>query len=211
MSMTEKTMPRWLLPVLVFILLAAIVAILFAGRLGRSVPGGQLSMLSEGLQSVVINPDRESATEPRDPCSLLMPGEIEAELGFLVGDPYSVAVDNPLGELACMVPGENEDELPVVRLVMVYTAAMEPFLIQNEYSVDHLFAGRDVAGGLTEPIQSIGDAAFWGGSGPELWNGLHILIWDVYVQLNVNSGDEVLDLEAAQNLAAVALNRLFNE
>jgi len=209
--MTEKRMPRWLLPVLVFILLAAIIAILFAGRLGSNVPMGMLSTQVEAIQPVVINPNRESATEPRDPCSLLVPGEIEAELGFPVGDPYSVAVDNPIGELICMVPGVNEDALPVVRLVTVYTSAMEPFLIQNEYSVDHLFAGRDVAGGLTKPVQNMGDAAFWGGSGPELWNGLHILIWDVYVQLNVNSGDETLDLEAAQSLASIAMNRLFNE
>ena len=209
--MTEKTMPRWLLPVLVLILLAAIIAILFAGRLGRSAPIDQIEGPVGVIQPLVINPDRESATEPRDPCSLLMPGEIEAELGFPVGDPYTVEVDNPLGELACMVPGVNEDALPVVRLVTVYTSAMEPFLIQNEYSVDHLFAGRDVAGGLTKPVQNMGDAAFWGGSGPELWNGLHILIWDVYVQLNVNSGDEALDLEAAQSLASIAMNRLFNE
>lgn len=209
--MSEKNLPRWVLPALVFILLAAISAILFTGRLGRSTPGDQLSMPIEVLRLVAINPDRESPTEPRDPCSLLMPTEIEAELGFPVGEMHSVATDNPIGELVCVVPGINEDDLPVVRLVTVYTEAMEPFLIQNEYSVDHLFAGRDVSGGLTEPIQSIGDAAFWGGSGPELWNGLHILICDVYIQLNVNSGDGELDFIAAQNLASIAMNRLFNQ
>jgi hypothetical protein len=209
--MQERSMPRWLLPVLVFILLAAIVAILFADRLGRSAPVEQLSIPLADIQPVVVNPDRTSATRPKDPCSLLMPAELEAVLGIPVGDPYSEAVDNPLGELVCIVPGVNEDERAYVRLVTVYTAAMEPFLIENDYSVDHLFAGRDVSGGLTRPIQSVGDAAFWGGSGPELWNGLHVLIWDVYMQLNVNTGDEAFDLEAAQILAISALNHLFNE
>jgi len=120
-------------------------------------------------------------------------------------------VDNPIGEMVCTFPGADDEDFPVVSLVVVYTEGMETFLIQNGYSVNHLYAGRNVSDRFTKPVADIGDDAFWGGSGVELWNGLHVLIWDVYLQIDVNSGDEGNDLEAAQNLALIALNRLFNE
>lgn len=209
--MREKDIPRWLLPVLVFIFLAAIFAFLFVRRLGGSAPLVERSSSIGAIQPGEINPDRQKPTKPRDPCSLLIPDEIEDELGIQIGEPFFEVVDNPIGEMVCTFPGVNDDDLPVVRLAAVYSEGMETFLLQNGYSVNHLYAGRNVSDRFTKAVPDIGDDAFWGGSGTELWNGLHVLIWDVYLQIDVNSGDEVNDLEAAQNLALIALNRLFNE
>ncbi len=209
--MREKDIPRWLFPALVFIFLAAIVAFLFVRGLGGSAPLVESSSSIGAIQPGEINLDRQEPTTPRDPCSLLMPDEIEDELGIQLGESSFDVADNPIGEMICIFPGENEDDLPVVRLVVVFNEGMEAFLRQNGYSVAHLFAGRNVSDRFTEPIADIGDEAFWGGSGVELWNGLHVLLWDVYLQINVNSGDEGNDLEAAQNLVIIALNRLFSE
>jgi len=209
--MREKDNPRWLLPVLVFIFLAAIFAFLFVRRLGGGAPLVERSSSIGAIQPGEINPDRRKPTQPRDPCSLLMPEEIEEDLGIQISEPFFEAVDNPIGEMVCTFPGENDDDLPVVRLVVVYSEGMETFLLQNGYSVDHLYAGRNVSDRYTQSVPDIGDDAFWGGSGVELWNGLHVLVWDVYLQIDVNSGDEGNDQEAAQNLALIALDRLFNE
>jgi len=209
--MREINIPRWLLPILVVIFLAAIFAFLFVGRLGGSAPIVERSSSIGAIQPGEINPDRRKPTQPRDPCSLLLLEEIDDELGIQIGDPFSETVDNPIGEMFCTFPGVDDDDLPVVRLVTVYSEGIDAALITNGYSVNHLFAGRNVSDRFTTSVSEIGDDAFWGGSGTELWNGLHVLIWDVYVQLNVNSGDEGDDLEAAQNLALIALNRLFNE
>lgn len=209
--MREKDIPRWLLPVLVFIFLAAIFAFLFVRRLGGKEPLVERSSSIGVIQPGEINPNRRIPTQPQDPCSLLMPDEIEEELGIQLGEPLSDVVDNAIGERVCTFPGEDDQDFPVVNLVVVYTEGMESFLIQNGYSVSHLFAGRNVSDRFTKPVADIGDDAFWGGSGVELWNGLHVLLWDVYLQIDVNSGDEGNDLEAAKNLALIALNRLFNE
>ncbi len=209
--MREKNIPRWLLPALVFIFLAAIVIFLVVRGLDRSQPL-VLSPSSIGvIQPGEINPDRQEPTTPRDPCSLLMSDEIEDELGIQLGESSFEAADNPIGEMICTFHGVDEDDLPVVRLVLVFNEGMEGFLRQNGYSVDHLFAGRNVSDRYTKPVADIGDEAFWGGSGVELWNGLHVLLWDVYLQIDVNSGDEGNDLEAAQKLALIALERLFIE
>ncbi len=209
--MREKDIPRWLLPALVFIFLAAIVAFLFVRGLGRSAPPVLRPSSAGAIQRGEINPDRQEPTTPRDPCSLLLPDEIEDELGIQLGESSFEAADNPIGEMICTFQGVDEDDLPVVRLVLVFDEGMEAFLRQNGYSVDHLYAGRNVSDRYTKPVADIGDEAFWGGSGGELWNGLHVLLWDVYLQIDVNSGDEGNDLEAAQNLALIALERLFNE
>lgn len=209
--MREKDNPRWLLPILVFIFLAAIFAFLFVRRLDGRAPLVDRSSSIGAIQPGEINPDRRKPTQPRDPCSLLMPEEIEEDLGIQISEPFFEAVDNPIGEMVCTFPGEDDDDLPVVRLVVVYSEGMETFLLQNGYSVDHLYAGRNVSDRYTKSVPDIGDDAFWGGSGVELWNGLHVLVWDVYLQINVNSGDEGNDQEAAQNLALIALDRLFNE
>ena len=209
--MREKDNPRWLLPVLVFIFLAAIFAFLFVRRLGGRAPLVERSSSIGAIQPGEINPDRRKPTQPRDPCSLLMPEEIEEDLGIQISEPFFEAVDNPIGEMVCTFPGEDDDDLPVVRLVVVYSEGMETFLLQNGYSVDDLYAGRNVSDRYTQSVPDIGDDAFWGGSGVELWNGLHVLVWDVYLQIDVNSGDEGNDQEAAQNLALIALDRLFNE
>ena len=209
--MREKDIPRWLLPVLVFIFLAAIFAFLFVRRLGGSTPPSERSSSIGVIQPGEINPNRQKPTQPQDPCSLLMPDEIEEELGIQLGEHLSEVVDNAIGEMICTFPGVDDEDFPVVNLVVVYTEGMETFLIENGYSVNHLFAGRNVSDRFTKPVADIGDDAFWGGSGVELWNGLHVLLWDVYLQIDVNSGDEGDDLEAAKNLAIIALNRLFNE
>ncbi|MGB2896443.1 MAG: hypothetical protein WBB65_09830 [Anaerolineales bacterium] len=209
--MRETNIPRWLLPVLVFIFLTAIFAFLFVRRIGDGAPSVERLSPIGAIQPGDINPDRRKPTQPRDPCSLLMLEEIDDELGIQISEPSFEAVDNPIGEMVCTFPGADDDDLPVVRLVTVYGEGIDKILVENGYSVNHLFAGRNVSDRFTTPVSDIGDDAFWGGSGPELWNGLHVLLWDVYVQINVNSGDEGNDLAAAQNLALIALNRLFNE
>ncbi len=209
--MREKDIPRWLLPALVFIFLAATVTFLFVRGLDRSAPLAEPASSIGIIQPGEINPNRREPTTPRDPCSLLMPDEIEDELGIQLGEPSFDAADNSIGEMICTFHGVNEDDLPVVRLVVVFNEGMEAFLRQDGYSVDHLFAGRNVSDRYTKPVADIGDEAFWGGSGGELWNGLHVLLWDVYLQIDVNSGDEASDLTAARKLALIALERLFNE
>jgi len=209
--MREKDIPRWLLPALVFIFLAAIVVFLFTRGLGKSVPLDERSSFIGVVQPGEINPDRREPTTPRDPCSLLMLEEIEDELGIQLGESSFEVTDDPIGEMICTFHGADEGDLPVVRLVVVFNEGMKPFLRQNGYSVGHLYAGRNVSDRYTKPVADIGDEAFWGGSGVELWNGLHVLLWDVYLQINVNSGDEGNDLKAAQNLALIALERLFTE
>ena len=209
--MREKDIPRWLLPALVFIFLVAIVAFLFIRGLGRDAPLVLRPSSIGVIQPGEINPDRQEPTTPRDPCSLLMPDEIEDELGIQLGESSFEVTDDPIGEMICTFHGADEDDLPVVRLVVVFNEGMEAFLRQDGYSVAHLFVGRNVSDRYTKPVADIGDEAFWGGSGGELWNGLHVLLWDVYLQIDVNSGDEGNDLEAAQKLALIALERLFNE
>jgi hypothetical protein len=209
--MREKDIPRWLLPALGLIFLVAIVAFLYVRGLGRSAPLAERSSSVGVIQPGEINPDRQEPTTPRDPCSLLMPDEIEDELDIPLGESSFEAADNPIGEMICTFHGADEDDLSVVRIVVVFNEGMEAFLRQNGYSVDELYAGRNVSDRYTKPVANIGDDAFWGGSGVELWNGLHVLLWDVYLQIDVNSGNEGTDLEAAQKLAIIALERLFNE
>jgi len=215
--MREKDIPRWLLPALVFIFLAAIVAFLFVRGLGNNPP---LVIRPSSIGAIQPDPQlgrfnlarsRRIDRNRQHPCSLLMPDEIEDELGIPLGESSFEAADNPIGEMICTFHGAEEDDPPGVRLIVVFNDGMEAFLRQNGYSVDELFAGRNVSDRYTKPVADIGDEAFWGGSGVELWNGLHVLLWDVYLQIDVNSGDEGKDLDAAQKLAIIALERLFNE
>ncbi len=150
-------------------------------------------------------------TPSTDPCSLLEKQEVEEELGRSVSNPEGGYVENPLGERFCRFPDPNQPSESLVHLSIVFNGSIDPALLNDDYNVLRMYEGRKASPELIQPIEGLGDDAFWGGSGPELWNGLHVLVHDIYLQVDVALGDEELNYHAARNLAVIALEHLFED
>ncbi len=146
-----------------------------------------------------------------DPCNLLGGVEVESELGMSVGDSQSGYVENPLGERFCRFPDPQNPDSDLVNISIVFNNSIDPALLNDDFNVKRMYKGRKVDPNLIELVNGVGDDAFWGGSGQELWNGFHVLINDIYLQIDVHSGDESLNYQAARNLAVIALERLFSD
>ena len=174
----------------------------------------QTSRLSSGQgDSIPLrsfgNPGARNSTASVDPCKLLLQEEIEAEMGLPVAEAQSGYVENPLGERYCRFPNPDNQSEYLFYFSIVFNDSIVPLLLNDGYSVKRMFDGRKASPELIQPVDDLGDDAFWGGSGDELWNGLHILVHDVYVKVNVFSGDAELDYRVARNLSVAALERLF--
>jgi hypothetical protein len=154
-------------------------------------------------------PDDPGRTASTDPCSLLEKAEVEEEMDLSLADPQSGYVENPLGERYCTFPDPEDSEKELFRLSIVFNDSIDPALLNNGFNVKQMFEGRKASPELIQAVNGIGDEAFWGGSGIELWNGLHVLAHDVYVQVDANTGDEQHDYRVARNLVVAALERLF--
>ncbi|MFN2148600.1 MAG: hypothetical protein ACK2T2_09405 [Anaerolineales bacterium] len=154
-------------------------------------------------------PDRSSPTKPVLACDLLPAGEVETILGRPVGSPVQATADNPLGESICLFPDPENPERTLVQVGIVFAQGMASFLQENGYTVEQLFDGRNLGGGQTQPVKDVGDKAFWGGAGTEIWNGLHVLVWDVYLDIDVFGGDSGADLEQAKAIAGSMLAELY--
>lgn len=153
--------------------------------------------------------EAQGVTRSTDPCNLVGRQDVEAELGVSVADPQSGYAENPLGERFCRFPSTSNSGEDLVLLSIVFNDAIDPALLNDGYNVTRMYEGRKVSPEMIQLIEDVGDDAFWGGTGTNLWNGLHILVHDIYVQVDVNSGDQAVDYQAARNLAIIALELLF--
>ncbi len=206
--MSSEPMPRstWIVlggAILVLVILTAV----FVSGILNAGPDGPASLRELG--GVRYQPDRSNPTQPVDACELLDAEQVSAVLGGEVGEGMQGVADNPLGERICTFASPENSELPLARITLVYAEGMAPFLAENDYSVLQLFEAREVGGGLTDHVEGVGDSAFWGGSGSEIWNGLHILVWDTYLDVDVFSTDSAAAMEQAEALAGLVLGRLF--
>lgn len=150
-------------------------------------------------------------TPSTDPCTLLTKEVVERELGLTVGSPQSGYAENPLGERFCRFPDPGRTSENRVVISIVFNGSIDPALLNDGYNVQRMHEGRKASPDLIQVVDGLGDDAFWGGSGQELWNGLHVLIHDLYVQVDVSSGDSELDYRVARNLAVTALEQLFGK
>lgn len=146
--------------------------------------------------------------QPVDPCTLINAAEVEKFVGFAVSSGRSEQSDSPLGQRICRFTSQDDPDIAAVEITLVFTEGMEPFLRDQGYDVRLLYDGNRGPDQSAEPMPDIGDHAFWGGSGAETWNGLHVLAWDVYIHVSVESGDRERDFEAARQIAVLIIKRL---
>ncbi len=161
------------------------------------------------LGGIRYEPDRTRPTNPVPACELLTSEQVSAALGQEIGPGDQSISDNPLGESICSFTAPGDPNLLLARLSIVYAEGMASFLIDNDYSVQQLFEGREIGGGQTKRIEAVGDAAFWGGSGSEIWNGLHIQLWDIYMDVEVFGVEDTHAFQQAKALGAMVLGALY--
>jgi hypothetical protein len=206
--MRSESMPRSTWIVLGgAILVLVILTVVFVSGILTANPESATSLRELG--GVRYQPDRSRPTQPYDACELLDAEQVSAILERDVGGGIQTVADNPLGETICTFPSPADPDLAFARITIVFAEGMADFLRENDYSVLQLFEAREVGGGLTDPIEGVGDAAFWGGAGSEIWNGLHILVWDTYLDVDVLSSDDPAAFQQAKALAGLVLGRLY--
>ncbi len=144
-----------------------------------------------------------------DPCTLLEKSEIEVEMGKTLPAMESGYVDNPLGERYCRIADPDFPDRNLFYISIVFDESIDPPLRNDGLDVNQLFQGRKATPDLIQSVDELGDEAFWGRTGTESWNGLHILAYDVYLQIDVVLGNEQREYEAARNIAVTAMERLF--
>ena len=205
MNMTIRS-SRWFLPVF-FVVFAAALVIFALVRTIRAPENAQTGGPLDPVRYAYLGEGRPTA--PVDPCSLLSEETVARAVGLPVRDPQSLEVDNPLGERQCVFPSASDPSEPLVQVVTVFQEGMDPVLVQNGYTVRHLFQGKRVGEGRVQDVMGIDHEAFWGGVGEELWNGLHVRTADVYLQVRVNLDDPGEALQSAKIIAIAALRNLF--
>jgi hypothetical protein len=206
--MQSNAVPRstWIILGAILLVLAVLTGVFVANSIRREGSGLQGVQEIEGRRYEV---DRSAPTKPVRACDLLQEADVETILGRPVGDAVQTTADNPLGETVCIIPDPENPDHTLVQLSIVYNQGMQPFLQENGYTVEQLYDGRNIGGGQTESIRDVGDKAFWGGSGVEMWNGLHVLVWDVYLDIDVSSGSARDDLQRAEAIAGAVLAELY--
>ncbi len=199
---------RLIVIVVLFSIAGGVILLLSLG--GREKTGEILPLFSDTTTMRSFSSEEiEGPTASTDPCDLVGRGDVEAELGMDVAESQSGYAENPLGERFCRFPDQANGNLDLVHISIVFNQTIDPALLNDGFSVKRMYEGRKVDPNLIQIIGDLGDDAFWGGTGSELWNGLHILVHDIYVQINVASGEENVDYRAARNLAVIALERIF--
>jgi hypothetical protein len=206
--MPLNSIPRstWIILGAMLLVLAILTGVFVTNSLRQEGP------ISGGVQILVgrsYEPDRSTPTKPVPACELLSQDELATILGRQVGSGIAFTSDNPLAESICIFPDPEDPEHTLAQIGIVYTQGMAPFLVENGYTVEQLFDGRNLGGGQTENVDDVGDKAFWGGSGQEIWNGLQVLVWDIYLDIDISSGDPDADLQHAKTVAGTILARLY--
>jgi hypothetical protein len=192
-------------------LLLIIVGIIVVMNLGGENNGSRIFSDQDGdalLQSFSVTGNGEP-TAPTDPCRLISIEQIGEELGFSLEDAESGDVGNPLGERFCRISNPDALDKDLFYLSIVFNSGINPLVIENGFNVERWFASRKASPELIQEIGDLGNEAFWGGSGNELWNGLHILVYDVYLHVNIYSGTEDVDYRVAHNVAVTVMKQLF--
>jgi hypothetical protein len=192
------------------LVLIAVVAVLLA-TLGTDKAQPLIFQSQPGSISLrsFESPGGRGSTKSSDPCDLLLRAEIEVVMSMSLAEAQSGYVENPLGERYCRFPDPQALDADLFYFSIVFNDSIDPLLLSDGYNVTRMFEGRKASPELIQTVDDVGDDAFWGGPGDELWQGLHILVRDVYITVKVHSGDAEIDYRVSRNMAVAALERLF--
>lgn len=207
MNLSSNTF-RWIV-IASLILIVGVAIILITNNVDGGSPSRILVEGESGLLPSFGIQGRRNPTSSVDPCQLLSKSDIEAEIGTTLPALESGFVNNPLGERYCRIPDPSNFDQSIFYLSIVFDEAIDPPLRNDGFNVEQLYAGRNISPNLIQPLDELGDEAFWGGTGLEIWNGLHILVSDVYLQIDIVMGDDQQDYEAARNIAVKVMENLF--
>jgi hypothetical protein len=192
-------------------LLLIIGGIVVLMNLGGEQSVSRISPAQDGdipLQSFSTTGSR-GVTAAIDPCELISVDQISEDLGIQLEGTESGNVGNPLGERFCRISNPDTRDTDLIYLSIVFNSAIDPVILENGFNVVNWFESRQASPELIQTLDDLGNGAFWGGSGNELWNGLHILVYDVYLNVNVFSGAEEVDYRVARNVAVTVMEQLF--
>lgn len=124
----------------------------------------------------------------------------KAEAAELMGEPvkepeYRKDANNPLGQQILFF-STVKDNLPLrsIQLSLVQNEGMSSSLRSSAYSVKKLFEETKKNFPENTPVLGVGDQAFWTTA------GLHILVGNYYLNINVGGGDQELAKRAAEKV-----------
>jgi hypothetical protein len=207
MTENEKS-PGWLLPVIVVVLLSSVLLIFIASRrVEGEVRDARARQNQDGFGYTL--PDVTSPTDPVDPCSLISRAEVEEILDREVSAPVSEELDDAVGQRRCVFSGPGQPDQPLIAIEIVFEQGMDTELVQSGYNVGEIYLSRKLPELQLQDVPEFEDEAFWGGDGGEVWNGLHIRSADVYLRVVTHLDDEDTAFAAAQKLAVIILENLF--
>lgn len=185
-------------------LIAFIVAIIIAIIVLLLQSGNSDSLLGRTGPAIVVP---GSGMEHLHPCEIISGSEVDGILGVSVSKGAELSADNPLGEMICgFNSSESQDSLLLISIF--HTDRFETFLQADGYTVSQLFDGNRGAEGASVVVDELGDRAYWGGAGGDAWNGLHVLLGDAYLHLEVPAGAHILTQAEAEDIARILLARI---
>ncbi|KUG05483.1 hypothetical protein ASZ90_017080 [hydrocarbon metagenome] len=142
-----------------------------------------------------------------NPSELLTQEDAETILGEAVGDPD--ISESPVGTVCFYSPLAEGTQVRFVQLSLHQTEAFTDAMQNNGYTAAKLYDDSIALLEEVQPIDGLGDRAFWGGSGLKAGAGLHVLQGDdLYFTITVGLGNEADDLEASRDLAEQVLDRI---
>ncbi|MGD8865864.1 MAG: hypothetical protein PVI81_09745 [Anaerolineales bacterium] len=207
MSENEKS-PGWLLPVIVTVLLGSVLLIFIASRRTENEVTRSQSRFRQGDLTYTL-PDVSSPTDPVDPCSLITEEEAEQILGVELSSPTSRELDDAAGQIECVFTDADQSDQQVLVIGMVFNRNIDQVLLDNGYNAYEFYLSRKLPEKVITMVPEIKDEAFWGGTGDEVWNGLHVIFADVYFRVGLSLQDDELAFDAAQEIAVTLQKNLY--
>ena len=185
-------------------LIALVVAIIIAISVLLLQSGSSDSRLGKTGPAIGIP---GSVVEHLHPCEIISNSELEQILGASLSKGAALSAENHLGEMICGFNSPDSQE-PLILISIFHTDRFESFMQVAEYTVSHLFDGNRGAEGATKVVGDLGDRSYWGGAGGDPWNGLHVLLGDAYLHLQIPTGVSILTQAEAEDIARILLARI---
>ena len=148
------------------------------------------------------------SSELRHPCDIVSSSELEGYVEISLSEGRELVDDKPLGGLICGFANSETDTL-FMRIELYQTELFDPFFQDAGYNAVVYFDGNQGPEGATEPVAGLGSRAYWGGPGVEVWNGLHVLEGDTYLQVIIVSKDAVVSQTDMVEVAELVLDGMY--
>ncbi len=153
------------------------------------------------ILSFLVLPTTALAEKGVNPCDLVTKAEVEALAGEAMAAP-DLQEQAMIGQRICFFSAASDDSFRFVQVTLQQLASMPEAMVKAGRTPRQNFDGiRDMLE-TTIPVEGVGDEAYIGTP------GLHVMVGEVYLGIDVGNSDDPANQVMLKKLAAMVVPRL---